>query len=102
MAAMRSLSVLESDVRSCQAAARARSATAHSRTEPSIDLVQKEHVATANLKTVLERRKELGNLWGSNLEDIKGDLEIAKVEKLLQPLSKYLDVTALPSASLQI
>lgn len=89
MAAMRSLDASERDVRSCLAAARARRRAEPDNVAPGTEESQDEGVATANLQTVLERRKELGRLWSFDLEEMKGDLEREGIERLLAPLSKF-------------
>lgn len=88
MKAMRSLDVLERDVRSCQAAIRARSGVGHESTNLTLEGQRQEDAASNNLQLVLGRRKELGRLWGLDLEDVSSNLDTAEVEKLLVPLRK--------------
>lgn len=77
--AMRALDAVERHVRSCRATARDRYDE------------ERETVATSNLQVVLERRKELGDLWSKDIEEMKGDLQTAEIQRLLAPLGKLLE-----------
>lgn len=88
MTAMRSLDVLERDVRSCLAAVRARFDIEHGIPALAAEGKRQKGVADSNLQAVLRRRKELGRLWGLDLEEMSEGLVKVQVERLLKPLRK--------------
>lgn len=90
MRAMRSLSALEREVRSFQAVARVHSGAGPPGIDSSADGPQSEISVSADLKLVLDRRKELGSLWGSDLEVMQRELDSVELERLLTPLSKFV------------